>query len=65
MESEPTTEAPGVPDPPRRFVSSVPLSEPSRRSQALTWIVLGAAAVAIVIVVVLLGLSGVSLWFAH
>jgi hypothetical protein len=65
METEPTTEAPGAPHPPRRFVSSVPLSEPSRRSQAMTWLVLAAAAAAIVTVVVLLYLSGVSLWFAH
>jgi hypothetical protein len=65
METEPTTETPGPPDPPRRFVSSVPLGEPSRRSQALTWIVLGAAAAAVAAVVAVLYLSGASLWFTH
>jgi hypothetical protein len=65
METEPTPEAPGTPEAPRRFVSSISLSQPSRRSQAVTWIVLGTVAAAIVAVVLLLYTAGASLWFTH
>jgi hypothetical protein len=65
METERTPEGPGTARPPRPFVSSIRIGGPSRRSQALTWIVLGAAAAAVAAVVALAVVSGASLWFTH
>ncbi|HEY0409621.1 MAG TPA: hypothetical protein VGE42_05080 [Candidatus Dormibacteraeota bacterium] len=53
------------PAPPRRFTSSIPLSEPSCRSQVLMWLVIGLAAGAVLLVVLLYYTSGFGLWFSR
>jgi hypothetical protein len=62
-EQDPATAPP--PEPPRRFVSSIPLGEPSRRSQVLMWIFLGLAGSAVIVVVLLYYTSGFGLWFSR
>ncbi|HEX3606675.1 MAG TPA: hypothetical protein VH134_12180 [Candidatus Dormibacteraeota bacterium] len=52
-------------EPPRRFVSSIPLSEPSRRSQLLLWLFVGVSGCAVLIVVLLYYTSGFGLWFSR
>jgi len=49
----------------RRFVSSIPLSEPSRRSQVLMWIFIGLCLGAVALVGLLYYTSGFGLWFSR
>jgi hypothetical protein len=53
------------PKEPRRFVSSIPLSEPSRRSQVLMWIFIAVCVGAVALVAVLYYTSGFGLWFSR
>jgi hypothetical protein len=53
------------PNEPRRFVSSIPLSEPSRRSQVLMWIFIGLCLAAVLLVALLYYTSGFGLWFSR
>lgn len=53
------------PTEPRRFVSSIPLSEPSRRSQVLLWIFIGLCLAAVTLVALLYWTSGFGLWFSR
>ncbi len=53
------------PPPPRRFTSSIPLSEPSRRSQLLIWLFIGVSGGAVLLVMVLYYTSGFGLWFSR
>ncbi|HEY2702244.1 MAG TPA: hypothetical protein VGL20_01000 [Candidatus Dormibacteraeota bacterium] len=53
------------PPPPRRFTSSIRLSEPSRRSQVLIWLFIGLSGGAVVLVVLLYYTSGFGLWFSR
>ena len=53
------------PKEPRRFVSSIPLSEPSRRSQVLMWIFIGLCLSAVALVGLLYYTSGFGLWFSR
>jgi hypothetical protein len=53
------------PTQPRRFVSSIPLSEPSRRSQVLVWIFVGVCLCAVALVALLYYTSGFGLWFSR
>ncbi len=62
-DQDPATARP--PEPSRRFVSSIPLSEPSRRSQLLMWLVIGLAGSAVLLVVLLYYTSGFGLWFSR
>jgi hypothetical protein len=52
-------------EPARRFVSSIPLSEPSRRSQVLVWIFIGLCLSAVALVGLLYYTSGFGLWFSR
>ena len=54
-----------TPEPPRRFTSSIPLGEPSLRSQLLMWLVIGLAGSAVLLVVLLYYTSGFGLWFSR
>jgi hypothetical protein len=65
MESTQDPEATPPSPPPRRFVSSIPLSEPSRRSVVLLWLFVGVAVTAVGLVVWLYYTSGFSLWFSR
>ena len=56
---------PERPKEPRRFVSSIPLSEPSRRSQVLIWIFIGLCLGAVALVGLLYYTSGFGLWFSR
>jgi hypothetical protein len=62
-EQDPGTAA--TPEPPRRFVSSIPLGEPSRRSQVLMWIFIGVCLSAVALVGLLYYTSGFGLWFSR
>ncbi|HVS42919.1 MAG TPA: hypothetical protein VMU20_11680 [Candidatus Dormibacteraeota bacterium] len=53
------------PKEPRRFVSSIPLGEPSRRSQVLMWIFIGLCLAAVTLVGLLYWTSGFGLWFSR
>jgi hypothetical protein len=65
MDCERDPETGRVKQPPRRFVSSIPLSEPSRRSQVLMWIVIGVAVAMVLLVFFLYYTSGFGLWFSR
>ena len=56
---------PPRPTEPRRFVSSLRLSEPSRRSQVLMWIFIGLCLSAVALVGLLYYTSGFGLWFSR
>jgi type IV secretory pathway TrbD component len=65
MDSEQDQGAPPPPAPSRRFTSSIQLSEPSRRSQVLMWLLIGLAGSAVLLVVLLYYTSGFGLWFSR
>jgi hypothetical protein len=65
MDSERDPETGRLKQPARRFVSSIPLSEPSRRSQVLMWTVIGLATAAVLLVFFLYYTSGFGLWFSR
>ena len=65
MESEHDPGTAQPPEPPRRFVSSIRLAEPSRRSQVLMWIFIGLCLSAVALVGLLYYTSGFGLWFSR
>ena len=65
MDSEEDPGAARPPEPPRRFVSSIQLAEPSRRSQVLMWIFIGICLSAVALVGLLYYTSGFGLWFSR
>jgi hypothetical protein len=65
MDSEQDPGTPPAQQPPRRFTSSIPLSEPSRRSQLLMWLCIGVSGGAVVLVVLLYYTSGFGQWFSR
>jgi len=65
MESTQDPETPAPPPPPRRFQSSIPLSEPSRKSQVFLWVFVGVMLTGVAVVVWLYYTSGFSLWFSR
>lgn len=65
MDTERDPETGRVRQPPRRFVSSIPLAEPSRRSQVLMWVFIGVALCAVLLVFFLYYTSGFGLWFSR
>ena len=46
-------------------MSSIPLSEPSRRSQVLVWVFIGLSLCAVGLVALLYYTSGFGLWFSR
>ncbi|HEX6493661.1 MAG TPA: hypothetical protein VF112_09125 [Candidatus Dormibacteraeota bacterium] len=46
-------------------MSSIPLSEPSRRSQVMLWIFIGLCLGAVTLVALLYWTSGFGLWFSR